>query len=215
MERRVIKAAPRSETGSSAARRLRRGGRVPAVLYGHKRDNINMSVDPKDLRDTLDHGVYMVALDIDGTSETALIKKIQYDTMQEHIVHADFTRVALDEKIRMAVPVETTGVPKGERAGGVMDIVMKEVSIECLPDDIPDAVHVKVADLDVADRVLVSDLEVPETVQILEPEGSTVVVIHPPVVRVEEEVEVEEGPAEPEVIAEREEKAQEETGGEG
>ena len=205
MESVVIEAKRRSCYGSPSARQLRRSGKIPAVLYGRKDENVSVAIDPKVLRASLDNGVYMVTIDVEGKSETALIKAVQYDNLNEHIIHADFARVAMDETVQLAVPVETIGTPKGERSGGVMDIVMKEITIECLPGDIPNAINVKVMDLDITDRVQVSDLEVPDNVKIIEEPSATVIVIHPPTVHVEVVEEEEEAPTEPEVITEKKE----------
>jgi len=209
MDQTTLACALREKTGTATSRRLRRDNRVPCVVYGHKQDPVHLSVDGAEIEKLVHAGTRMVQLDVGGRREQALIKSVQHNAMGDAIVHVDFTRVAMDERIELAVPIETVGTAKGALAGGVLDLVHKELQVSCLPGNIPEEISVKVTDLQIGDRILVRDLPLPSDVTTSEDPGMTVVVVHPPtvveVVSAEEEPEAGET-AEPEVIGKSKEK---------
>jgi len=209
MERRTLEATKRQELGSRAARQLRHRGLVPAVLYGHQRDTVHLAVPLKEFEQLLHAGVRMVDLEIGGVVEPALVRDIQYDSMGDHLIHIDLARVAMDEKVTVTVPVELHGLAKGAASGGILDHVLQDLEVRCLPSDIPERVRIEITDLDMGEIVHVRDVEVPPGVEFLHDPDATVLTIHPPVTApavavAEEEVEVEGG-AEPEVIGGRRE----------
>jgi large subunit ribosomal protein L25 len=213
MERTAIHAAKRQELGTRATRRLRRDSLVPAVLYGHKIDPVHLTIPLKEVEHLMHSRARMVDVEIGGTVETALIKDIQHDFFGDQVLHLDLARVAMDEKVTVTVPVELHGLAKGLGAGGVLDHVLQDLHVSCLPGDIPERIRVEVGALDVGSILYVRDVVAPERVEILNEPDAPVVTVHAPVVAEPEPV-TEEAPAEPEVISARREK-EEEAGEEG
>lgn len=200
----------RKETGTRTSARLRRQGRVPAVLYGHGGANVLLSVDMHDLSMVLQHGARMLELVIDKMTETVIAKDIQFDALGDEPIHVDFTRVAIDEKIRLLVTVELAGTAQGAEVGGILDHPTKEIEIECLPTQIPESIRINVRPMQIDDVITVGDLQIPEGVTVLTDPGQVAVIVHPPIKQVdEEEVSEEEAPAEPEVIGAKPEEVEE------
>lgn len=215
MEQISLECNKRSETGTAACGRLRRDGRLPAVVYGLKEDTASVSVDLDAFEKILHAGSRMVTLDVEGKEEPVLISAVQHDALGDRLVHVDFTRIDLKEKVELAIPIETVGVAKGTQAGGMMDLVMHELHISCLPTNIPDNVTVRVTDLEIGDHVTVADLELPDGIEALHTPETPVIVVHPPTVEevaeTEDEEEAEQG-AEPEVISKGKEEDKKEEG---
>lgn len=180
------------EPGSSnQARRLRRDGKVPAVLYGEDRDPRPIVVNPRDLVEILtsDQGENTIlSLTVgEGNSQTALIHDYQVDPVTHKILHADFKRISMDVEVEVDVPVHLQGEPIGvKRDGGVLDQVVRELKVRCLPGSIPDAFDLDVSKLEIGDSLHVSDIEAPEGVVIEEDPEQTLAVVAPP-----QELEVE------------------------
>src|SRR5579872_1891672 len=128
----VLTAEPRSSSGSREARRLRRKGRVPAVLYGHGEGTTSLSVPGDVLYKAVRHGARVVDLDQAGKLEKALIKELQWDALGHDILHADFARVAADERITIDVRLELRGTAPGVTAGGSLDQPLHSLEVECL-----------------------------------------------------------------------------------
>ncbi len=204
MESATLEASRREELGSRAAQRLRRGGLVPAVLYGHNLDPVHLALPLKGLERLFHQGTRMVNIQVGDLSEPALIREVQYDLMGDHIIHVDLVRVALDEKVTVTVPVELHGLAKGVASGGTLDHVIQDVEVRCLPSDIPERIRLEISDLDIGQIIHVRDLEPPPGVEIVHDPDATVVTIHPPVTaEVAVEAEAAEAAAEPEVIESR------------
>jgi large subunit ribosomal protein L25 len=207
MEQIVIEGGFREETGKGSNRRLRRSGKIPAVLYGHKNEAVPLAVDPKDIFKILhshsgENTIF--GLNVPGRERlNCLIKEYQLEPVSHSLLHADFYEVAMDETLEVRVPLETEGEAYGVKTeGGLLDIVHRELRVECLPGDIPEALVVNVTDMKIGDLLRVRDIVVSDKVKILDdPETVVVAVEHP---RAEEEVvaaPVEgETEAEPEVI---------------
>ena len=207
----VLKADRRTQVGKQAVKHLRLKGRLPAVVYGEKQDPIVCSVDRKELEVILhDQGRNaLVSLDLpDGQSQdTMIIKEIQHHPLKEEMQHVDFHRISLTEKIIVEVAVEAEGNPVGVRTeGGILEHMLYEVEVECLPTDIPDKVVFDVTEMSIGDTIHVSDLVVEGNVEIVtESDRSVFVVVPPTVAQVaedeeEEEALEEEEMQEPEVI---------------
>ena len=207
MEQIVIDGTVREGTGKGANRKLRRAGRVPAVLYGHKSQSVALDVDPKDIFKILhsDSGENTIfGLNVPGRERlNCLIKEYQLEPISHTLLHADFYEVAMDEALEVKVPLETEGEAYGVKTeGGLMDIVHRELHVECLPGDIPEAITVNVTNLKIGEMLRVRDLVVSDKIKILDDPDTVVVAIEHP--RAEEELTVApvEGAAEaePEVI---------------
>ncbi len=217
MDRPLIEAEKRQDLGTHGARRLRRQGLVPVVLYGHQLETVHLSVDEGTIESLLHEGARVVDLRLGETAETALLKDIQYDAMGDHVLHLDLARVAVDERVEVTVPVELHGTPRGvQDEDGVLDHVIQDIEIECPAVDIPENIRVEVDELEIGDTVHIRDVTPPPGVTLLQDDDMVVASVLPP--QIEPEVEEPEAvaleaefAAEPEVIgqAEREEEAAE------
>lgn len=165
MEQLVVEAHPRPERGKNQARQIRRAGRVPAVVYGGAAEALSLSVDPRTVEKVLHseagHNA-IFTLSIKGQGKTpAMIRDWQYEPVKGSLLHVDFLRIALDVRLKVKVPVEMQGEPVGvKQQGGVLEIVQREVEVECLPSDIPDVFTVEVSELSIGQSVRVGDLKV-------------------------------------------------------
>ena len=160
----TLEAVSRDRFGRNEAGRLRREGRIPAVLYGEAKSPEPLAVDPKALMQILhsQSGVNtLISLKVDGAGDTrVLVKEYQVDPVQHKLLHADFYRVALDKMLRVTVPIHLTGEAKGIKAqGGIVDFVHRDLVIECLPMDIPEHITVDVTELMLHDGIRVRDLD--------------------------------------------------------
>jgi large subunit ribosomal protein L25 len=205
-----LEAAPRTEFGSAVTRRLRRQGLVPGVLYGAGNDTVAFAISQRVLQRALhgSHGKTAVfQISVDGaTSVPALLKDWDLNPTRSELLHVDFQAVDLKVAVQVGVPVVLTGMAAGVREGGVLDQPVHEVTIEALPDAIPDAIEVSVDELEIGGVLHLSELVAPAGVEILG-DGETVIasVTAPTTVaepEVGEELEGEEEPAEPELIGE-------------
>ena len=193
----------RSTTGKNEARRSRAGGRIPAVVYGAGKPNVPISVDRKALSDIFREGagenaIFLLKLAGSDQSRHAMIREMQRDPVSRKPLHIDFVRVLMDVKITVNVPIEIVGVAKGVKTDqGILDVVTREIEIECLPTNIPAHLPVDVSELAIGDAIRVSELKVPDGVAIVDnPEKVVVHVAHP--TREEEPVAAAaEGAAEP------------------
>jgi len=211
-----VTARQRKELGSRANKRLRDSGFVPGVVYGHKEAVIPVTLPKKELTTHIDHGTHLFDLSMDGKSEKVLVKEVQYDHLGLEILHIDFARVSLDEKVEVTVPLELKGTPKGEDEGGVLQQIISELEIECLVTDIPEVIRHNVSELE-KDAVLhIKDLKLPPGVRVLQDEDLIVATVKEIAEEAPTEV-AEAATAEPEVIgrkAEEEAPAGEEAGAE-
>ena len=159
----VLDAVERSNRGKNEARRLRASGKIPAVVYGGKDGGQAIAVDPKVLSRILrtEQGANtLIALNVPGAGDArVLVREYQLDPVTHELLHADFYRVAMDKLIRIAVTVVPLGEPKGvKQQGGVLDIVHRQLEIECLPADIPNNIEIDVRELMVGQSIRVKDL---------------------------------------------------------
>jgi large subunit ribosomal protein L25 len=155
-------ARPDSSRGKNEARRLRAGGRIPGVVYGAKKQTIAVSLDPKQITRILHsktgHNT-IFDLQVDGEKSRVMIVDWQNDPMQGKLLHIDLKRIAMDEKIRVSVPIHLTGEAEGVKTqGGILDQVLREVEIECLPGDIPSSIDADISHLVFGTVLRVSDL---------------------------------------------------------
>ncbi len=184
----VISATNRADRGKNAARRLRRRGLVPGIVYGGKGENLAVAVDPKALQRVLRSEAgrnAILKLSIaDHGSTNAILKNWQVDPVKESFLHADFYRIAMDVAIRVTVPIHVVGEARGVKVdAGILELVIREIEVECLPGDIPERIAVDVADLGINQSLRVSDVPIPAKVKVLQ--AADQVVVH--VVAVKEE----------------------------
>ena len=205
----TLEAVRREKFGRNEAGRLRREGRIPAVLYGESKTAESLSVDPKALMRILhsDSGVNtIISLKLDGGGDMrVLVKEYQIDPVSHKLLHADFYRVAMDKVLRVTVPIQLTGEARGVKAeGGIVDFVHREVVVECLPADIPEHITVDVSDLGLHDGVRVRDLDSGGTWKPVSDADMLIVHVVAPRAAVEaatpEAAAAPTAPAEPEVI---------------
>jgi large subunit ribosomal protein L25 len=207
----VLEAVERSQRGKNEARRLRASGKMPAVVYGDKDGGRAIAVDPKTLSKILRTELganTLIQLKLDGGGDArVLVKEYQIDPITHQLLHADFYRVAMDKLLRVTVTVVPRGEPKGvKQQGGVLDIVHRQIEIECLPADIPQSIDVDVSEMMVGMNVRVRDIATdPKWKALSEPDMMLLHVIIPKVEEVAptpEAVAAAAGaaPAEPEVI---------------
>jgi large subunit ribosomal protein L25 len=156
----IVKAIKREAKGSGTARRLRNAGQIPAVVYGNT-ENLSIQLDGHDFGLLLrDRGQNFVAdLDVEGDAkQKVLLKDVQYNPISSNIMHADFVSISMTEALQVSLPVELLGEPAGVVAGGLLEQLISEVEIECLPGDMIEKISVDVSALEVGDHLTVSDL---------------------------------------------------------
>ncbi|MBI4581286.1 MAG: 50S ribosomal protein L25 [Planctomycetes bacterium] len=210
MEIAKLEATSRPATGSRAARRLRRGGKLPGIVYGHQVDPEPVMVDAHALGLLLEHGTHLVELELGGGSQPVLIKDVQFAHLGTEPVHVDFMRVARDERVTVKVPLEFKGTPIGVHEGGLLEHDLVDIEIECLATEIPDSVRVNVAELHVGRSLHVRDLELPPSVKAVTLPDALVCSVRVKKAEVEvAPVAVEgEAAAEPEIITRKKEEPQ-------
>lgn len=195
MAEQKLTAEKREDAGKGVARKLRAGGRVPAVLYGHGMDPVSLSVDARDLHNVLHTGAgtnVLVDLMVDGKKHLALPREIQQDLIRGKLVHVDFLVIRRDEKIVIDVPLREVGVSPGVKEGGVVEHHMFELHVECLPTNVPEAIEVDISDIELNGSVRVGDLSPPEGVTILSDADEMVLaVVVPAILKTEAELEEE------------------------
>jgi large subunit ribosomal protein L25 len=203
-----LNAQPRKQLGSRANKRLRDTGYLPGVIYGHKEAVVPVSIHKKEVVSHLNHGAHLFDLSLEGKSEKVLVKEVQYDHLGTEVIHIDFARVSLDEKVEITVPLELKGTPAGEADGGVLQQIISELEIECLVTDIPDIIRANVADMKLNDVLHIKDLKLPAGVKVLQDEDLIVATVKE-IVEEESTEAVEGESAEPEVIGKKKEEGEE------
>lgn len=188
----------RTTKGNGPARAMRRDGRIPAVLYGPKTDPNAISIGARDLDNILKQGSIgrsIFNLDIDGVKGTkaAMVKEMQTHPVSQSILHIDFYEVDMKRKIKVNVPVVTTGKSAGVELGGMMQIIRRELEVFCLPNAIPQTITIDVTDLDIGDSVHVNDIATEGDVEIPHDVNFTVLTILSPTKEEEPVEELEEG----------------------
>ncbi len=194
----VLKVEKRDEFGSAATRRLRRTGRVPAVLYGHGKSNVHLAITEADVNLLLRTNAKTVKLSGD-MAETAMVNDMQWDPLGIDVLHLDLLRVNLRESVEVSVQINVHGEAPGVREGGVLLENLHEVEIRCPAGSIPEQLDVDVNELPMGGQLTAGDLVLPEGVELLTASETVIAHIEEPR-RAEEEVEPSIG-EEPEVIA--------------
>ena len=209
----------RDVTGTRAAKRLRKSGLIPGVLYGHGKDAVLIAVAPHALRDALTtdagtHAILDVTFEGQKRSHHAIVKDMTLDRVKSNVIHVDLQEIRLDETIETTVAVHFEGEAKGVKAGGMLDESTREVTVKGLVTAIPEHLVLDISDLDMNETLKVSDLVVPEGIELMaDPEEVLCSVLPPRKVEEEEVVEGEEAAegvvaAEPELVGKKEEEGE-------
>jgi large subunit ribosomal protein L25 len=190
----------RKEHGTRHSIKLRREGRLPAILYGHGEGAVSLSLPADEMEASLRHGAKVVDL-AGAESGKALVQEIQWDTFMHHVLHVDLLRVKAGEKVTVEVPVELRGEAPGSRVGGVVELLVHSLEIEVPLDQVPEKLHVNINHLEIDQELTIKDIEdLPPGAKVSEDEAT--VIVHCVMKAVEEEEEDGEGAtAEPEIIA--------------
>jgi large subunit ribosomal protein L25 len=200
-----LTAERREGTGKGVARKLRAAGRVPAVLYGHGQEAVPLSVDARELVHLFHRAAsanVLVDLMLEGKTHLTIPREVQRDHIHSRFIHVDFLSVRRDETITVNVEIIEVGEAPGIKAGGVVEHHLREVHVECFPQDVPEHLEADISSLEIGDMIHVSDLKAPEGVTILtNPEEAVLSVITPAALRVEAELLLP-GEEAPEVPAE-------------
>lgn len=170
-----LAAQTRVGSGSRASFKIRREGRIPGIVYGHKEANIAVSVCAEELdRAIRVQHARVLDLLIDGKKETVLIRELQWDAFGRQMMHVDFARVSESDRVRVTVPVELRNSPK-VTGGGVLDQPFHTLHVECSPTKIPESIRIDITNLTLGHPIHVKELQVPDGVKVLEPAESVVV----------------------------------------
>lgn len=220
MEKIILKAQVRTETGKRIAKDLRNKGIIPANVYKSGKEALSLQVTEDDLREVLHTKAgenVIITMQISGTEKaikdkTVLIKEVQREPIQNKMLHVDFNEISLTETLKVNVPLVPHGESVGVKVdGGVLEHVMWELSIECLPTAIPEKIEVDITNLKIGDSVFVKNITVPEGVKVLTDPELIAMIVKPPKVEVAAaEAAVEGAPEGPELIRKKKEEAEEE-----
>ncbi len=223
MEQKELGVILRTEKGKGAAHRIRREGKIPAVLYGRSMETHHLSVDPEDLKKILTSGARentLIGLRMMGPGServgktVVMLKDLQIHPIKRNYLHADFYAVKMDEKIEVEVRIQLTGKAEGTKSGGILEQPRREVRVRCLPTDIPEFIKVDVSALQIGDSLHLQDIPSSEKFEIVAESNFTVASVTPPIseAKYEEIVAAPEGEkeiAQPERVGEKKEEAEE------
>ncbi len=204
METVKLSAQYRERSSKGAVRALRRQGETPAVLYGRGVGNMLIKVPTKELEQILNNhviGSTLIDLDVDKgdqkESYLVMCREVQRDPLRRELLHADFFQIELTQEIQTEIPVVLIGEPQGVQKGGILQHMLREVTVSCLPTNLPEHIEIDISGLDVGEQVTVGDLEAPEGVEILsDPESVIALIVAPTLEEEVTEEEAEEGAAE-------------------
>jgi large subunit ribosomal protein L25 len=205
----LLKAEVREQTGSGHAAKVRKLGRIPAVVYGHKQESVAVSLDAHNLVEGLHHGHRVFDVQIGKKNETMIIKDLQYDYLGRDIIHVDLMRVDVTEMVRVPVPIELKGTARGTHEGGIIEEHTDHLEIECKVTDIPETIVVNVKEMDLGDTLYAGDIELPSGVKLISAPSTLLVTCSLVAAAKSTEELEEEAPAAPEVIGEAKEEAEE------
>ncbi len=200
MEIALVQGQKRSPGGRHANERLRRGGFIPAVIYGHGETPETVAVSRHDLDIALGHGQHVIKLKIDGQESQYLVKEVQYDHLQRDPLHVDLMRVDAAERVHVQVRLELRGTPIGTKEGGILNQLLGDLEIECPLLEIPEVIRANVESLKLNQGLHIREIEIPAGMKLLHNPEELVCVVRPPKAEVEAATTLE-GVAEPEVIA--------------
>jgi large subunit ribosomal protein L25 len=189
-----LMAKRRHETGKGPARRLRAAGQVPAVLYGKDQEPIALTLNAREALHlfhsiSVENTIVNVQIDDDKEALETLVREIQMHPYRPDIVHVDFYCIERGVALEVDIPANYVGTPQGVRDGGILEVILHELRVKCIPSKIPDTIEIEVSELDIGDSIHASEISMDEGVELITDPGQTVCLVSAP--RVEEE-EVEE-----------------------
>ncbi len=190
MERLALRAEPRSKTRTRESRRLRRAGRVPAVVYGAA-ETESISIDATEVQRLFRHASEstIISLSTGDGERDVLIKDYQTDRITDTLLHIDFLEVVAGQTLRTHVPLHFVGTPVGVREGGILEGLLRELHVECVPKDLPESLEVDIEGLDGGDSIHVRELDIPDGVRVLSPADQVVCLVAHRLAEEEEEVD--------------------------
>lgn len=197
MEIMNLKASLRETVGNGPSRVLRRDGKIPAILYGPKTEAMKLTIDNLELEPIFKSGAVaqkVLKLEIEGAgaARNVMIKEMQKHPVSNSLLHLDLYEVTMDQKIKVMVPVVTTGKSAGVEVGGMLQLIRRELEVYCLPDQVPENITIDITDLDIGDSYHVEDLPLEGAVEIPADVNFTILTILSPTAEEEEVVEGEE-----------------------
>ncbi len=198
----LLKAEVREHTGSKAVQKVREQGRIPAIVYGHKKEPVAISLDQHDFVEALHQGDRLVDVQVGKKKDKMLIKAVQYDYLGRDIIHVDLMRVDMTETIKVTVPIELKGIAAGTHESGIIEEHLDRLEIESKVADIPKTIVVLIKDLHVGDAIHAGDVELPDEVKLVTPAQTLLVTCHLVAAAMTAEEMEEEAPTGPEVIGE-------------
>lgn len=187
-----LAAEAREQKGTSAARKLRREKRIPAILYGAEKESTPLSVESREMIKAFNSGSSLFDLNFDGQTRTAIIKDMDYDTIKDEIIHLDFYEVNMSKPIDTWVSVRLANEEQRENDGGIINLVLREVEVSSLPGEIPEAIEVDISELKIGDTVYVRDLKLPTGVSLVSDADEVVVNVSAPEAEEAETVDTDE-----------------------
>jgi large subunit ribosomal protein L25 len=215
MEDTKLIARKRELQGSANARRMRKTGSLPGVIYGDGAEAIPIQIDTHAFEQLLHHHAsetMLLEVEIEGEGSTSvLVKDVQHHPVTSELVHVDMLKVAADKPIQVEIPLDVNGEAAGVKAGGVLELIMHSVAVECLPGDLVESLEIDVSELEIGTSLYVSDIKLGAKLRLLSDPEAIIVSVAEPRVEVEPEEEAEEAGegAEPEVISEKKEDSEE------
>jgi large subunit ribosomal protein L25 len=196
----VLTVEKREGRGTRGAIKIRKSGRIPAVVYGHKEETVSVSLSGDELQAVLRHKAQIVDLKFDGAVQKAQIREVQWDHLGKEVLHVDLKRVSVDERIEISVPVELRGIAPGVTGGGVLDQPIHSLRIECLAVAVPESIRVNISGLQLGASIHVRDLQLPPDVKALDDADAVVVHVTTPQAEPEAGAAAVGEQAEPEII---------------
>ncbi len=195
-----LAASRRYETGKGVARRLRAAGQVPAVLYGKDQEAISLTLNAREALSlfhsiSVENTIVNVQIDDDKEAMETLVREIQMHPFRPDIIHVDFYCIERGVALELDIPANYIGTPQGVRDGGILEVILHELRVKCLPSAIPDKIDIEVSGLDIGDSIHASEITMEEGVELLTDPGQTICLVSAPRVEEEEEEvdELEEG----------------------
>ena len=199
----VLDAEVRKDSGTKYAKVLRKSGKLPAIVYGHKKDTVALAFNAHDFVTALHHGNRLFDVKIGNEIETMLVKAVQYDHLGKDIIHTDLVRVDLAERVKVTVPIELYGTSAGSHEGGIIDEHLANLEIECTVASIPEFIEISIKELGIGDAVHAKDIKLPDGAKLItDPEALMLTCHLVAAAKSTEELE-EDMPVAPEVITER------------
>ena len=202
MEQVLIKADKRNSKGKGVVRKLRAAGRIPGVLYGTHVEPVSITVSARDWENITRHMKRNVIFDMEISDGAAIdkrpvmVKEVQRDGLGVNVLHLDFFQVSMEETVEVEVPIHLKGKAKGEVLGGIIDVHLRSIRVECLPSQIPEELTLDITELDIGDSIHVSDLSLPGVKLVEHGDIAILSIIPPTVEKARGAAEAAEGAAE-------------------